>query len=93
MMSLLVSDGRKAPQTDDERSAAYSSMVAYTGEYTVEGDKWITKPDVAWNEAWIRDQVRSFKLDGDRLYVKTAPQMNPNFGKAVSVTLIWEREK
>ena len=32
MMSLLVSEGRKAPQTDEERSIAYRSMVAYTGK-------------------------------------------------------------
>ena len=49
MMSLLVGDGRKAPQTDEERSTAYRSMVAYTGKYTVEGNKWTTKPDVAMN--------------------------------------------
>src|SRR5258707_12112956 len=68
MMSLLVSDGRKAPQTDEERSAAYRSMVAYTGKYKVEGNKWITKPDVAWNAAWLVDQERNFRLEGDKLY-------------------------
>jgi hypothetical protein len=92
MMSLLVSDGRKAPQTDEERSAAYRSMVAYTGKFRVEGNKWITKPDVAWNDAWLTDQERNFRIDGDKLYIETEPQMNPNFGKVVRVTLIWERE-
>jgi hypothetical protein len=93
MMSLLVSDGRKAPQTDEERSTAYRSMVAYTGKYTVEGDKWTTKPDVAWNEGWMMEQVRYFKLDGDRLTVETAPAMNPNWGKVVRVTLVWQRDE
>jgi hypothetical protein len=92
MMSLLVSEGRKAPQTDAERSTAYRSMVAYTGKYTLEGNKWTTKPDVAWNEAWMMDQVRYFKLDGDRLSVETAPAMNPNYGKVVRVTLVWQKE-
>jgi hypothetical protein len=93
MMSLLVSEGRKAPQTDEERSAAYRSMVAYSGKFMVEGNKWITKPDVAWNEAWLVDQERNFRLEGDKLYIETAPQINPNFGKLVRVTLMWEREK
>jgi Lipocalin-like domain len=93
MMSLLVSEGQKAPQTDEERSLAYRSMVAYTGKYRVDGNKWITKPDVAWNDAWLVDQERYFRIEGDRLYIETAPQMNPNFGKLVRVTLIWEREK
>lgn len=93
MMSLLVSEGRKAPQTDDERSAAYRSMVAYTGKYTLEGNKWTTKPDVAWNEAWMGEQVRYFKLDGDKLVVETKPAMNPNYGKVVRVTLVWQRDE
>ena len=61
MMALLVGEGRKAPRTDEERTAAYRSMVAYTGKYTVEGNKWTTKPDVAWNEGYMMDQVRYFK--------------------------------
>jgi Lipocalin-like domain len=93
MMSLLVSEGRKAPQTDEERSAAFRSMVAYTGRYTLEGNKWTTRPDVAWNEAWMMEQVRYFKLDGDRLIVETAPALNPNYGKVVRVTLVWQKEE
>src|ERR1700732_5051543 len=93
MMSLLVSEGRKAPQTDEERSIAYRSMVAYTGTYTVDGDRWTTRPDVAWNEAWLTDQVRTFRLDGNKLTVETAPALNPNFGKVVRVILVWQREE
>src|SRR5713101_2118379 len=93
MMSLLISEGRKAPQTDEERSAAYRSMVAYTGRYNVEGNKWTTKPDVAWNEGWMMDQVRYFKLDGDRLVVETALATNPNLGKVVRVTLTSQKEQ
>jgi hypothetical protein len=93
MMSLLVSEGRKAPQTDEERSIAYRSMVAYTGKYAVDGDKWTTMPDVAWNEAWLTNQVRTFKLDGNKLTVETAPALNPNFGKVVRVILVWQREE
>jgi hypothetical protein len=92
MMSLLVSEGRKAPRTDEERSAAYRSMVSYTGKYTIEGNKWTTKPDVAWNEDWMMEQVRYYRLDGDRLIVETAPAMNPNFGKVVRATLTWQKE-
>jgi hypothetical protein len=93
MMSLLVSEGRKAPQTDEERSIAYRSVVAYKGKYTVDGDKWTTRPDVAWNEAWLTDQVRTFRLDGNKLTVETAPALNPNFGKVVRVILVWQREE
>src|SRR5262249_61419360 len=67
MMALLVSEGRRAAQTDEERAAAYRSMVAYTGRFTVEGDKWITRPDVAWNEEYMADQVLHFQLQRDKL--------------------------
>ena len=81
----------KAPQTDRKMSAAYRSMVAYLGKFTLEGNKWITKPDVAGNEAWLVDQERYFRIERDKLYVETAPQLNPNFGKLVRVTLVWAR--
>jgi hypothetical protein len=93
MMALLTAEGTKVPQTDEERSAAYRAMAAYSGKYTVEGNTWTTKADVAWNPAFLVDQVRTFTLDGDQLHVETAPQMNPNFGKVVRVILDWEREK
>jgi len=45
MMACLEKDGRMPPKTDKERAAAFQSMVAYTGPYRVEGDKWITEVD------------------------------------------------
>ena len=93
MMALLVSEGRKVAQTDEERAAAYRSMVAYTGKFTIEGNKWTTQPDVAWNEGYMMDQVRYFKLDRDRLIVETAPAMSPDFGKVVRFTVVWQRDE
>jgi len=68
MWSIVTGEGREAPKTDQDRAALFKSMFAYTGMYRVEGDKLITKVDVSWNPAWVgKDQVRSFKIDGDRL--------------------------
>jgi Lipocalin-like domain len=48
-------------------------MFAYTGIFRLEGDKWTTEVDVAWNPVWNgTDQVRSFKLDGGRRKVTSA---------------------
>jgi len=67
---VLTGEGRKAPNTDQDRADLFKSMFAYTGMYRLEGDKWITKVDVSWNPAWVgTEQVRFFKLDGDRLQV------------------------
>ena len=48
MMAVLEGEGRrKNPKTDEDRLALFRSMVAYTGMYYVDGDKWTTKVDVA----------------------------------------------
>jgi hypothetical protein len=94
MMAIIAAEGRKAPQTDEERAAAFRSLIAYTGTYRLEGDKFITSVDVSWNPAWVAtDQVRFFKLDGDRLSITTGWLMNPNLGKMARSILEWERVK
>jgi hypothetical protein len=82
------------PQTDEEAAAAFRTMFAYTGFYRLEGDKWTTKVDVAWNPAWDgTEQVRSFKLDGDRLQVISAWAMSPNLGRVTRAIVTWQRAK
>jgi integrase len=72
MFGIIEGDSRKAPQSDEDRARIFRTMAAYSGMYRFEGDKWITAVDVAWNPAWIgTDQVRFYKLDGDRLIVST----------------------
>ena len=41
MMVVLTNEGRKAPKTDQDRADLFNSLVAYTGMYRVDGDKWI----------------------------------------------------
>jgi len=43
---VLTGDGRKPAKTDQERAALLGSLVAYTGTYRLEADKWITKVEV-----------------------------------------------
>ena len=62
MMAVLEGEGRKVPRTDEERLAAFRTIVAYTGIYRVEGDKWVTKVDASWNPAWNgTEQARTFR--------------------------------
>ena len=90
---ILTADGRKVPQTKQERAAALISMSAYAGKYRLEGDKFITKIDVASNQAWKdTDQVRLYRLDGNKLYIETAPFSAPTFGGSmVRGILVGER--
>ncbi len=79
-MFILTGEGRKPAKTVQERADLLSSLVAYTGTYRIEGDKWITKVEVAWNPEWVgSEQTRFFKVDGDRLEVLTPWRVMPNW--------------
>jgi len=96
MAAIIEGEGRRAATTDEERAALLRTMFAYTGTYRLEGDKWVTKVDVAWNPAWDgTDQVRYYKLDGDRLEVTSMWQPTPNLPGAPVTrgVLMWERVK
>jgi hypothetical protein len=96
MMAVIEGEGRKAPQTDQDRAVLFGTMIAYTGMYRFEGDKFITKVDASWNPAWDgTDQVRFFKLEGDRLHIITAWMPNPLLPSrpVTRGILTWERPK
>ena len=79
-MFVLTGEGRKAAKTVQDRAELLNSLVAYTGMYRVEGGKWITKVDVAWNPEWIgTEQIRSFTVDGKRLRVAAPWGIRPNW--------------
>ena len=77
---VLTGDGRKPGKTDRERAELLNSLVAYTGSYLTEGNTWTTNVEVAWNPEWVgTKQVRSFRLEGDRLDVLTPWRTMPNW--------------
>ena len=79
---ILTGEGRKPAKTVQDRADLLNSLVAYTGAYRIEGDKWITKVEVAWNPGWIgTEQTRFFKVDGDRLQVLTTWRVMPNWAE------------
>jgi hypothetical protein len=93
MMVMLTAEGRKAPETDADRVAAFRSMSAYSGMYRLEEDRWITTVDITWNEAWIgTEQTRFYRLEGDTLTVTTAWRSNVIYdGRVTRSTLTWAR--
>ena len=92
-MFVLTGDGRKAGQTVEDRANLLGSLTAYTGTYRIEGDKWITSVDVAWDPEWVgTEQTRFFKLDGDRLHVTSIWRTMPNRGTTRRL-LVFEKVK
>ena len=69
--------------------------MAYTGKFTIDGDRFTTKVDISWNELFTgQDQVRFFKLEGHKLFIRTAELDSAVYpGKKVVGTLAWERER
>jgi hypothetical protein len=92
---IIVGANRKPATNNDETAALLKSMLVYTGKFTIDGDKFTTKVDMSGNELLTGlDQVRFFKLEGDRLSLRTAEQVSSVFvGKKVVGTLTWERER
>ena len=77
---VLTGDGRKPAKTAAGKAVLLDSLISYTGKYRLEGDKWITSVEVAWNPAWVgTEQSRTFKVEGGHLQVLTPWRVMPNW--------------
>lgn len=95
IMVVTTAENRTGGMGDAERAALHKSMVAYSGQYRVEGDELITRVDVSWNEEWNgTEQRRHFRIDGGKLFIESAPAPSIVFpGKTDFRRIVWEREK
>ena len=76
----LSAEGRRPPHNAEESAGLLRSMIAYTGTYQIEGDRWITQVDVAWNPEWVgTEQTRFFVIRDDQLTVQTPWRVMPNW--------------
>jgi len=94
MMAILISIGRTGAETEAETAALFKSMMAYTGKYTIGGEKFTTDVDMAWDPSWEGTaQTCYYTLDGDKLRIRTDVTSHPSFpGVKVVGHLDWERE-
>ena len=92
---VIAAANRKPAASDAESAVLLKTLMVYTGPFTIEDDKFTTKVDISWNELLTgQDQVRFFKLQGDKLTIRTAEQASAVYpGKKVVGTLSWERER
>jgi hypothetical protein len=60
--------------TESERAEAYSTYVAYCGEYRLEGDTVVHVLRMSVFPNWVgSEQRRSVEISGDRLVLRTPP--------------------
>ena len=72
MMAVLSAKEMETPTNDTGRAKAFRNTVAYTGQYRVENNRWITDVEVSWHPAWKdTTQIRKFDIQGNRLFVAT----------------------
>lgn len=92
-MTVTTAEGRTPGETDAERAALQKSMLACTGKYRIEGDEFITTIDASWKEGWnSTEQRRRFRLDGDKLFIESAPAPSiTSPGKVDFRRIVWER--
>jgi hypothetical protein len=94
MMALLTSGDRSTAATISDPAALLQSMMAYSGRYRLEGDRFITDVDLAWHPSWEgTSQDRFFACEGDRLFIRTGESTHPKFpGRLGRAELAWVRE-
>jgi hypothetical protein len=95
MAAIITAESRKFGTGDAERAELHKSMIAYSGNYRVNGKEFVTTVEMSWNETWNGgEQKRYWKIEDGKLFIETAPQPSTNFpGRTVFSRLVWERDK
>jgi Lipocalin-like domain len=94
MIVIMTSDARTRSKAAGDVAALLRSMIAYTGRYTVDGEKFVTKVDGAWDPSWVgTEQVRYFAFDGRTLSLRSTPLHHPSYpDEEVVAHVEWEKE-
>jgi hypothetical protein len=98
-MSVAIAEsGRKALSGDrvsapaGERAQAFATFLAYTGAYSLKGDKVIHHVEISSFPNWVgTDLVRTLAIEGERITLTTPPLSVG--GKLQTTELVWERLK
>jgi hypothetical protein len=93
LMALLTADGRTRAEVDDV-AALHTSMVAYTGRWSIEGETVVTRVDGAWDPSWVgTEQVRHLEFGEDTFSLRSEPFSHPAIpGESVVSYAEFERE-
>jgi ribosomal protein L31 len=91
-MSAVITAGSRSAETP--AAELFGTLMAYSGRYSLEDDRFVTDVDVAWHPAWVGSkQVRYFEVKDGELHITTAEQTHPAFpGRLGRGLLIWRRD-
>jgi hypothetical protein len=91
---LMMNSDRRPAANDTERAVLFNRMTAYTGMVRSDGPgRFITTIDVSADPTFSGEQLRLFRLEGDRLFVRS-PERENRFapGRNSAADIVFERE-
>ena len=96
MSAILVKESREGPAalvaTDPESIELYRGLIAYAGNYAIDGYKITHHIETSWNQAWTgTTQVSQFNIDGKSMFIRTGPGKSPMTGRQSATVFIWTR--
>jgi hypothetical protein len=94
---ILTGANRKPAKIIEEKAALLDSMLAYSGKFTVEGDKINIHIDMSWNEINTganQDQTRFFRIEDNKLTLRTPEIVSAvRPGQKAVGTITFERQR
>jgi len=97
LIIILARANREPAKNLEEKAALLDSMLAYSGKYTIEGNRMMIRVDTSWNEIYSganQNQTRFFSIDGDKLVIRSPAIVSAvRPGQTAVATLTLERER
>jgi lipocalin-like protein len=94
---ILTGANREPAKNLEEKAALLDSMLAYSGKYTIEGNRMTIRVDMSWNEIYSganQNQTRFFTIEGDKLIIRSPEIVSAvRPGQKAVATLTVERER
>ena len=95
MIAFVLYPGREPGQSDEDKLKLFNSMVAYTGRFSLQADKYVVNID--WSSTALnqnQEQIRLFRIEKDSLQIEV-PEHSSIFNPAQrnSNTLLAIRER
>jgi lipocalin-like protein len=95
---IILTGANRGPAKDlEEKAALLDSMLAYSGKYTIEGNRMTIRVDMSWNEIYSganQNQTRFFTIEGDKLIIRSPEIVSAvRPGQKAVATLTVERER
>ena len=93
---ILTRANREPAKNLEEKAALLDSMLAYSGKYTIEGNRMMIRVDTTWNEIYSaanQNQTRFFNIEGDKLTIRSPEIVSAvRPGQKAVATMTLERE-